>query len=551
MKAEAMTPFKRLLSMLKPDNGEIRNVYIFAAFSGVVGLGLPIGIQAIVNFIQMGRVSTSWIVLVVLVMLAIIVSGLLNIAQMRITENLQQRIFVRSALDFTDRIPLINAEALTNKYAPELPNRFFDTITIQKGLSKLILDFASASLQIVFGLILLSFYHSFFIFFGLALIILLILVFRITAERGFRSSLRESNYKYKIAHWLQQIAYTRFSFKMAGTPSYLMFRTDQYLVEYLKSRNEHFKILKQQYLYLIGFKAIIAMSLLVIGGILVINQTMNIGQFVAAEIIILLILSSVEKLIVSLETVYDLLTAIEKIGQVTDLPLEHKSGMEIPASDQGFEIDLVNVSYSNELTSQILLENVSFTVKPNEIVLFKTDNSVSTHLIFGLIGGMYQPVAGNLSINNIPLGNLNGVYLRNRIGNMLSQDLLINATVLENITLGRDYVSFGEVQQLCDRLNLSKQIQFLKEGYDTLLNPEGHFLPKDCIRKILLARALVGSPKLVLLEEPLHDLSLEDRSTIIDLIGTFSDSTFLIQSDEPALKKLSGRTITLTQGRIS
>jgi ABC-type multidrug transport system fused ATPase/permease subunit len=211
----------------------------------------------------------------------------------------------------------------------------------------------------------------------------------------------------------------------------------------------------------------------------------------------------------------------------------------------------VNVSYSNELTSQILLENVSFTVKPNEIILFKTDNSVSTHLIFGLIGGMYQPVAGNLSINNIPLGNLNRVYLRNRIGNMLSQDLLINATVLENITLGRDYVSFGEVQQLCDRLNLSKQIQFLKEGYDTLLNPEGHFLPKDCIRKILLARALVGSPKLVLLEEPLHDLSLEDRSTIIDLIGTFSDSTFLIQSDEPALEKLSGRTITLTQGRIS
>ena len=105
-----MTPLKRLLSMLKPDNAEIRNVYIFAAFSGIVGLGLPIGIQAIVNFIQMGRVSTSWVVLVVLVMMAILISGLLNIAQMRITENLQQRIFVRSALDFTDRIPLIETE---------------------------------------------------------------------------------------------------------------------------------------------------------------------------------------------------------------------------------------------------------------------------------------------------------------------------------------------------------------------------------------------------------------------------------------------------------
>ena len=164
---------------------------------------------------------------------------------------------------------------------------------------------------------------------------------------------------------------------------------------------------------------------------------------------------------------------------------------------------------------------------------------------------MYQPVAGNLSINNIPLGNLNRVFLRNRIGNMLSQDLLIHATVLENITLGRDYVSFGEVHQLCDRLNLSKQIQFLKEGYDTLLNPEGHFLPKDCIRKILLARALVGSPKLVLLEDPLHDICLEDRQTIIDIIGTFNQTTFLIQSDKPALAPLAERTISISNGRIN
>ena len=205
----------------------------------------------------------------------------------------------------------------------------------------------------------------------------------------FRS--RESNYKYKIAHWLQQIAYTRFSFKMAGTPSYLMFRTDQYLLEYLKSRNEHFRILKQQYIYLIVFKALIAMALLVIGGLLVINQTMNIGQFVAAEIIILLILASVEKLIVSLETVYDLLTAIEKIGQVTDLPLESKTGMEIPYSEDGFEIDFTNLSFSVEHTSQSPLKEITFNCKPNERMVIQTDNTVSSNIIFGMIGGIYSP----------------------------------------------------------------------------------------------------------------------------------------------------------------
>ncbi|MFM7565399.1 MAG: ATP-binding cassette domain-containing protein [Flavobacteriales bacterium] len=548
MKQEEMTPLKRLFSMLKPDNAEIRNVYIFAAFSGAVGLGLPIGIQAIVNFIQMGRVSTSWIVLVVLVMLAILISGLLNIAQMRITENLQQRIFVRSALDFTDRIPLIETESLTKQYAPELPNRFFDTITIQKGLSKLILDFAAASLQIVFGLILLSFYHSFFIFFGIALLLLLFLIFRITTEKGFRSSLRESNYKYKIAHWLQQIAYTRFSFKMAGTPSYLMHRTDTYLMEYLRSRNEHFKILRQQYLYLIGFKSIIAMALLVIGGLLVINQTMNIGQFVAAEIIILLILSSVERLIVSLETVYDLLTAIEKIGQVTDLTLEHKEGIEIPESEAGFSIQFDAVTYHNDLTNEKVLNHFSLSIEPNSIVLLDADNTVSVNVLFCMLGGIYHPSAGSVSLNQIPIGNLNREFIRNRIGNMLSQDLIVHATLLENITLGRTYVSFGEVQEVCEALLLTRDIQSLREGFNTLLNPEGHFLSKACIRKILLARALVGFPKLVLLEEPFHDIPINERPQVLSVLKNRPNCTLLIQSNDETLRGLALQSIVVQNG---
>lgn len=537
--------------MLKPDNTEIRNVYIFAVFSGLVGLGLPLGIQSIVNFIQMGRVSTSWIVLVVLVMLAIVISGLLNIAQMRITENLQQRIFVRSAFDFTRRIPLLDTEELTRRYAPELPNRFFDTLTIQKGLSKLILDFASASLQIVFGLILLSFYHSFFIFFGIALVALLYFVFKITAERGFQSSLRESNYKYKIAHWLQQIAYTRFSFKMAGTPDYLMHRTDTYLVEYLKSRNEHFRVLRKQYLYLIGFKSIIAMVLLLIGGILVLNQTMNIGQFVAAEIIILLILSSVEKLIVSLETVYDLFTAIEKIGQVTDLPLEHDSGMEIPDKAEGFSVDIKEVSYENELNNEKILHHLNASITSNEKIALSSSNSVSINLIFCMLGNIYRPKEGSITINHVPLNNIDRNFLRNRIGNMLHQDLIVHASLLENISLGRSYVSFSEVQALCDQLNLTQQIQQLSEGYDTILNPEAHFLPKDCIRKILLARALVGSPKLVLLEEPLHDIRYDERSSILSLITGMPKTTVLVQTEDPAIISRMNRHLVINGGKIS
>ena len=131
----------RFWLLLAPDSKEIRNIYIFAIFSGILSLGLPLGIQMIINFIQLGQVSTSWFVLVILVVVAIGFSGVLNIFQLRITENLQQRVFTRSAFEFADRIPKMKMEVLLKRYIPEITNRFFDTISIQKGLSKILIDF--------------------------------------------------------------------------------------------------------------------------------------------------------------------------------------------------------------------------------------------------------------------------------------------------------------------------------------------------------------------------------------------------------------------------
>jgi len=190
-------PFERFWALLKPDGKDITDIYLFAIIGGLLSLGLPLGIQAIINFIQAGKVSTSWFILVGLVVSAIGLTGYMNIAQLRITENLQQRIFTRSALEFATRIPKIQLRELLTRYAPEWTNRFFDTLTIQKGVSKLLIDFTAASLQILFGLILLSFYHPFFIIFGFALLLLLVYIFNMTAKRGFLTSLEESKYKYK------------------------------------------------------------------------------------------------------------------------------------------------------------------------------------------------------------------------------------------------------------------------------------------------------------------------------------------------------------------
>jgi ABC-type bacteriocin/lantibiotic exporter with double-glycine peptidase domain len=287
----------------------------------------------------------SWIVLVIIVIIGVALVGILSIMQLRITENLQQKIFVRSSFEFGYRLPKIKFEELYNQYPPELANRFFDTITIQKGASKLLIDFSTAILQIVFGIILLSLYHPFFIFFGLTLLLLLYIIFKFSYNSGLSTSLKESKYKYKVVSWLQEIARNNFSFRKETSFEFALNKNNNLVSQYLDYRERHFEIIKRQYFQLIIFKVIITAGLLFIGGYLVLNQKMNIGQFVAAEIIILLVINSVEKIVVGLETLYDVLTAVEKIGQITDLQTETSQSLTNEICYNNISIEAENINY--------------------------------------------------------------------------------------------------------------------------------------------------------------------------------------------------------------
>jgi ABC-type bacteriocin/lantibiotic exporter with double-glycine peptidase domain len=255
---QSYSPTKRFWQLLKPDAREIRNVYIYSIFNGLVNLSLPLGIQAIINLIQGGQVSTAWIVLVVFVVAGIAVSGLISIFQLRITEHLQQKIFTRAAFEFAYRIPRIRMESLYKHFAPELMNRFFDVMTVQKGLSKILITISAAGLQVIFGLVLLSLYHPFFLIFSLALVVLVYAILRLSVRKGLETSLVESKHKYKVAHWLEEVARTGNSFKLAGKTDLPLLRADGHIEDYVNARENHFKVLVQQYSLMVLFKVIVA-----------------------------------------------------------------------------------------------------------------------------------------------------------------------------------------------------------------------------------------------------------------------------------------------------
>lgn len=231
---------------------------------------------------------------------------------MAITESIEQRLFVKSSFDFAYRLPRASFDSVKSKYFPEVMNRFFEVMTAQKGISKLLLDFSTAVIQIFFGLILLSFYHPLFILLGFILVSLIAAIFKLTGKEGLNSSIEESKHKFAVAHWLEELSRTFTTFKLSGLSTLPLEQTDYHTAQYLDARKRHFSILVTQYKVLVLFKILLAASLIIAGSLFVINGQINIGQFVAAEIVILMIIGSVEKIILNMSTVYDVLTALDK-----------------------------------------------------------------------------------------------------------------------------------------------------------------------------------------------------------------------------------------------
>ena len=455
----AITASQRLINLLKLDRKDITQVFFYAIFAGLVSLSLPLGIQAIINLIQSGRVSVSWIVLVFIVIAGVALVGILSLMQLRITENLQQKIFIRSSFEFGYRLPKIKTEALHNQYPPELANRFFDTLTIQKGASKLLIDFSSALLQIVFGIILLSLYHPFFIFFGIFLMALLYVIFKFSYNSGLSSSLKESKYKYRVAFWLQNLAQNKDTFKLAGATELHLQKTDTHVQGYLNYREKHFKVLRQQYTLLVVFKSLVAAGLLIIGGLLVLNQQMNIGQFIAAEIIILLVLNSVEKLILSIENIYDVLSALEKIGLVTDMETEASTGQNFDLVYQkgsGIEVDIKGLEFSYPDANHKAIDHFSMQVQAGEKICIVGENGSGKSTLLHLIAGLYQVQDGSISFNGLPIGNFNPEEMRAHMGIRFAEEQLFQGTLYDNISIGRADVKFEDVLWAIDKMQLTE-----------------------------------------------------------------------------------------------
>ena len=534
---------RSLFKILKLDKKDISSIYFFAILGGVIALTLPLGIQTIINFVTAGTLSTSIIILIIIVVIGVFINGLVQVRQMQITEKVKQKIFTRYSLEFANKLPHLNIEKLDKYYLPELVNRYFDAPALTKSIEKILLDVPAAIIQIVFGLILLSFYHPIFIGFGLFLMVIVIGIIKYSSPQGLATSLIASDYKYAIASWLEEMARVIKTFKYSKDTNLHLKKADKLVSGYLDARTAHFKILLTQFWSLISFKIIITAAMLIVGSFLVIDNQINVGQFIAADIVIIAIMNSVEKLISSLDTVYDTLTSIQKLSKVVDSEIEVSGTRELLPTNKGVNIEFINVNFG--YGEKEVLKNLSFKIQAGQMVCLSGPSGSGKSSVLRLLTGAFTNFKGTVLIDNAPIGNYSLKSLRSQTGILLSQQDIFNGTLLENLTMGNAAISIDEVTRLSDRLNLKDFIKTYKDGYDAVLDTLGKKINANIRQEILLVRALVGKHRLLLLENPFNNLEPQEIVALMDYLQTENNATIIITSESNEVKNKCNLVINL------
>jgi ABC-type bacteriocin/lantibiotic exporter with double-glycine peptidase domain len=546
------SPFMRLISILGPERKEIFYILSYAVFVGIIGLSLPLGVQSLVGFISSGQVVTSAVILVIFILAGIVLSGLMTIFQLEMVERLQQKLFARTAFSFANRVPQLKMEAVLKYYPPELMNRFFDTLTLQKGVPVLLIDLSAAVLQVVFGVILLTFYHPLFIAFGVVLSLLLYIVIRLTGRHAVRTALEESDYKYKVANWLEELARSLSTFKLSGDSTLAIDRTDKYVGGYIGAREKHFRVLRMQYYSFVIFKTVITALLLILGITLIVDRQLNLGQFVAAEIVIILIMNSIEKIILKIDDVYDIMAGVEKISKVTELPVEEYGDHRIEVTPgRGLSLSVQGLSFRYPDRTTYAIDSLDFEVRSGERLCITGSNGSGKSTLIELLLGMFTPTAGKIAYEGVSLKQLHRPSLMNLIGNYVSEDTLFDGTVYDNIVLGRRSIRSEDIRWAIDVAGISEFIDSLPEGIHTRLVGGSARLPESIIHKLIMARNVVERPALLIVDDFLLGVEYSEKRRILDvLMDQRHGWTVLLISNDPMVMRAAERIIFLDRGKL-
>ena len=510
------TPVQRLFALLRPESSDIWILLIFALITGVLALAIPLAVETLVNTVAFGSMLQPLVVLALVLFVILSFSSALRGLQIYVVEIIQRRLFARVAADLAYRLPRVEVTALDGRSGRELVNRFFDVVTVQKVSAQLLLDGISLVLGGLIGMTVLAFYHPWLLGYDIFLVVLLPFAIFVLGRGAVYTSIKESKTKYRMAAWLEDLVGSPMAFRYGGAAEFALERADRLTYDYLNARKTHFRVLMRQIVFALALQAVASTVLLGLGGWLVISGQLTLGQLVAAELIVTVIVGSVAKFGKHMESYYDLLASIDKLCALFDLPMERQQGILQMATDGPASVVVSGVGYA-AAPGRPKLDNVNLRLSSGERLILFGKQDAGESILLDLLFGSRKPLSGHITVNGINPQDFRPDTLRKSV--VLVRNVEIFAgSVAENVHLERPDVSAGDVREALEEVGLLEQMLRLPDGLETQLVETGHPLTPNQARKLMLARAIAGRPSLLLVDGLLDALPDEDLAHLTQFL---------------------------------
>lgn len=530
--------WRQYFRLLRPEAADLRTIVVYGAASAVLSLAVPLTVDAVISNITFGQLLMPLIILVGILLGCLLMQGLLGALQAFVAEVIERRIFVRVVSDLSWRLPRVDIRAFDRRYGPELVNRFFDTITVQKSSSKLILEVTNIVLATTVGMIVLAFYHPVLLGFVILLLLAIFFLVFVLGLGGVRTAVQESYAKFEVAAWLQELSRHTTAFCTQGGAKFAQQRAEALTDVYIGARKRHFRILFRQICSAFGLQVLASTGVLAIGGWLVIDQQLTPGQLVASELIVTAIVANITKLGNVLQNWYDVCAASDKVGVLVDLPLERQLGEPLPDGDGGVRVELDKVKCDGNQTFALAIE-------PGERVALLGPTGGSASRLLDVLYGLREPSQGHVTVEGFDLRQLRLDRTRDDFA-LVHGTEIVEGTIAENIHFGRDHLGATEIRDALVDVGLWDEIMQLPEGLDTELTTRGRPLKAGQAIRLTLARAIAGEPRLLLLDGALDGLPPVVRKDVTDhLFDKRHDWTVLVVTAMPDIAAACDRSVDI------
>jgi putative ABC transport system ATP-binding protein len=500
--------------LLRLERRLLALVVSYSVAIGLFALIVPLTVQELTNTFAFAIQPVTIVTLAGVMIAALLFVGAFRSLQYYAVEVLERRLFARVAIGMAQQIPQLQVLGFKPRYA----NHFMETVFMQRALSVLLVDLINVVVGGAVGMTILVFYHPYFLLYNALLLAGFGIVF-LLSHGGLKATIEMSHAKYDTLHWMQEISYNLLHFKATDSRAILMQRTDELVGKYIERRQTRFGILIRQYLGSVGWQAIAHGGLIATAAWLLSIGQLTLGQLVAAEVVVSGLLASFDEVVKRMGHIFYFMTGLSELDFVLSLPKDQESsGLSVPLPDptvHGIRLTCKDMTVHHPGVPAIF-ERFNVEVTPGEKIGIYASSTVAKTALARVLAGLEAPTSGLIRYNGVDLRHIDMSAINRCRGFMIDSQLtLFEGTIEDNIVLGRSYIPYSDVRWALRFAELEEDVDTLPQGLKTHIRAPGKILAPTHIMRILLARAVLARPQIMIFDGTLHNLQPVLRETLL------------------------------------